>query len=211
MDKTSKDNLANDIESRLDDFFGESNNSSQEQTPAGSLKSLKSVVLSIDWEITDACLDDLNRETDALLPQYQSDRLIHALLRMLKALGHYIRTLKAQAHPDAIKRVMSTFQSLEVLTSGSQLSEEKKKRILAKEIAAFKELKEQVESRRSNLTTAAAAPTSGAGGEYSNSFVENHRFEQAMSEVEKRLNEQVAQLKAQLENVQKEINTLRKR
>lgn len=203
MDKTSKSKLTNDIENRLDNFFGEGDSSDADPTQPLSLEKLKTVVLSIDWEITDACLDDLSTEIDVLLPQCQHDRLIHALLRMLKSLGGYIRNLKARAHPDAIKRVMSAFASLENLVENRQITNEEKRRILANEIAAFKHLKQQVEKRRDG--------TSGpsAQDEDTTDFVENQKFQQAMSDVERRLNEQVALLKSQLDNVQKEIDALR--
>lgn len=204
MDKSSENNLTNDIENRLDDFFGEAeeNETNQEQNP--SLEKLKTVILSMDWEITDDCLDDLKSEVEALLPQWQHDRLVHALLRMLKALGGYIRNLKAQAHPDAIKRVLSAFKSLETLIGEDQISEEEKRKILAKEIAAFKHLKEQVEAGRSVTATDQTETGNGAAN-----FVEHQKFEQAMSDVEKRLNDQVSLLQSQLENVQKEIDALR--
>ncbi len=205
MNKSSKNNLANDIENRLDDFFDDADAPTPEKTPSASLQKLKSVVLSIDWEITDACLDDLKTETDALLPSYQSDPFIHALLRMLKALGAYIRNLKARAHPDAIKRVMSTFNNLEKLVNDPQLDEEAKKQVLAKEIAAFKQLKQQVLGKPRETAKPSGADTHSAA-----SFVEHDKFEQAMSEVERRLNDQVAQLKSQLQNVQQEIDALRK-
>ena len=138
MDKSSKENLANDIENRLDDFFDESGTSEPSGNDAASLEKLKSMVLSIDWEITESCLTDLIDETDSLLPQYQSDRYSHTLLRMLKAVGRYIRKRQARAHPDAIKRIMSVFASLEKLTESQDLEEDTKKGIVAKEIAAFK-------------------------------------------------------------------------
>lgn len=204
MDKSSKENLVNDIENRLDDFFEESEgtNISEEQTV--SLEKLKSVVLSIDWEITETCLTDLIDETNALLPLYQKDRLSHALLRMLKAVGRYIRKHKAQAHPDAIKRVMSVFSSLEQLTGNEQIEERLKKRIVAKEIAAFKKLKQQVELQK-------GISPEGQGTEpvESQSYVERERFEQAMSAVEKRLNSQVKELKSQLAVLQKELDNMR--
>lgn len=204
MDKSSKENLVNDIENRLDDFFEESEgtNISGEQTV--SLEKLKSVVLSIDWEITETCLTDLIDETNALLPLYQKDRLSHALLRMLKALGRYIRKRKAQAHPDAIKRVMSVFSSLEQLTGNGRIEEQLKKRIVAKEIAAFKKLKQQVE-----LQKGISPGDQRTEPVESQDYVERERFEQAMSAVEKRLNSQVEDLKSQLAVLQKELDHMR--
>ncbi|MGD9367538.1 MAG: hypothetical protein PVH87_17690 [Desulfobacteraceae bacterium] len=204
MDKSSKENLVNDIENRLDDFFegSEGTNTSEMQTI--SLEKLKSVVLSIDWEITEKCLTDLIDETNALLPLYQKDRISHALLRMLKAVGRYIRKRKAQAHPDAIKRVMSVFSSLEQLTGNEQIEEQLKKRIVAKEIAAFKKLKQQVE-----LQKGISPGDRGTEPVESQAYVERERFEQAMSAVEKRLNSQVEDLKSQLATLQKELDSMR--
>ncbi len=203
MDKSSKENLANDIENRLDDFFDESGTSEPSGTDAASLEKLKSMVLSIDWEITESCLTDLIDETDSLLPQYQSDRYSHTLLRMLKAVGRYIRKRQARAHPDAIKRIMSVFASLEKLTENLDLEEDTKKGIVAREIAAFKKLKAQVESKRGAV---APSPTSA---ENDQGYVECGQFEQAMSAVEQRLNAQVEDLKAQLETLQKELDQMR--
>ena len=203
MDKSSKENLANDIENRLDDFFDESGTPEPAGADAASLEKLKSMVLSIDWEITESCLTDLIDETDSLLPQYQSDRYTHTLLRRLKAVGRYIRKRQARAHPDAIKRIMSVFASLEKLTGSLDLEEDTKKGIVAKEIAAFKKLKEQVESMRG------AATPSPAPSESDQDFVECGQFEQAMTAVEQRLNAQVEDLKAQLQTLQKELDQMR--
>ncbi len=203
MDKSSKENLANDIENRLDDFFDESGTSEPSGAEAASLEKLKSMVLSIDWEITETCLTDLIDETDSLLPQFQADRFSHTLLRMLKAVGRYIRKRQARAHPDAIKRIMSVFASLEKLTGTSDLEEDTKKGIVAKEIAAFKKLKEQVEVKRS------AAPPSSVSVQNDQGYVESGQFEQAMSAVEQRLNAQVEDLKTQLDALQKELDQLR--
>lgn len=204
MEKSSKENLVNDIESRLDDFFSDEETPPSTEAPRSSLEKLKSLVLSIDWEITDACLTDLIAETDALLPQYEKDRITHALFRMLRAVGRYIRKQKAQAHPDAIKRVMSVFASLETLVQNQQLTEDVKKRLVAKEIAAFKKLKEQVEVKQSEIKRAASDDTKAVPG-----FVDQHKFEQAMKDVEKRLNSQVSDLKAQIASLQNELDMLR--
>ena len=87
MEKSSKENLVNDIENKLDDFFNEKDNATTPDTPVDDLQQLKSVILSIDWEITDSCLTDLMDETDRLLPIFEKDRFTHALLRMLNVWG----------------------------------------------------------------------------------------------------------------------------
>jgi hypothetical protein len=206
LEKSSKENMVNDIENRLDDFFDDSTPAPSAAKPTVSLEKLKSVVLSIDWEITEACLTDLVSETDTLMPHFQEDRIPHALLRMLRAVGRYIRRHKAQAHPDAIKRIMSVFDSLEKIIGNPQMTEAIKKEIVAKEIAAFKRLKQQVETQYG----AAAHAQSVVNGNQGNDNV-SQDFKQAMNAVEQRLNSQVADLKEQLATLQKELDSLRTR
>jgi hypothetical protein len=210
LDKPAKTKLINDIENRLDDFFGEQNEAPPSSETHCSIEKLKSAVLSIDWEITDACLTDLIDQAEVLLPQFKTDPIAHALLRMLRALGRYIRKHKAQAHQDAIKRVMSVFASFEMMAENSQLEGHQKKRIVAKEIQAFKKLKEQIEAQKKQST---AAPAQGRGGVEASgiaALLEHDQFKQAMLEVEERLNSEVRSLRNQLASLQKELDALRK-
>jgi hypothetical protein len=204
LEKPSREHLVNDIENRLDDFFDDSNPAPSEMKATVSMEKLKSVVLSIDWEITETCLTDLIGETDALMPHYQEDRLPHTLLRMLRAVGRYIRLHKAQSHPDAIKRVMSAFASLEKITAEPQIAESLKKSIVAKEISAFKKLKQQVDAQRAPLAAVRNTDDKEAAD-----FVPHHKFKQAMNAVEERLNSQVAALKLELLTLQKELDSMR--
>lgn len=206
MDKASKRKLVNDIENRLDDFFDESKIAPSVTKPTVSMEKLKSAVLSIDWEITESCLTDLIGETDALMRPYEEDRLAHTLLRMLKAVARYIRLHKAQSHPDAIKRVMSAFASLEKITSNPTPPDSLRQSIVAKEIAAFKKLKQQVELQRGPK-----AATDPATAKHADEFVPHHKFKLEMNAVEERLNSQVKALKTQLSTLQKELDNLRKR
>lgn len=206
MDKSIKTKLINDIENRLNDFFGEQGEPPPVAESRHSLEKLKSAVLSIDWEITDACLSDLIDQTEALLPQFKADPIPHTLLRMLRALGRYIRKHKAQAHQDAIKRVMSVFASFEMLAEDNRLEEQQKKRIVAKEIQAFKKLKEQIEAQKQP----AFAPAQEQG-DVESAPIEHHQFRQAMLELEERLSTEVQSLKSQLASLQRELDALRKR
>jgi len=208
LENSQKSKLVNDIENSLDDFFGEKDQTTPATPPAtGSpLEKLKSAVLSIDWEITDQCLSDLSDETDALLPTFKKEPETHALLRMLRALSRYIQQRKAQAHQDAIKRVMSVFASIESLVNDKQMHETDKKRLVAKEISAFKKLKEQIESKRKTTVPAgASATTEGAA-----TSMENGPFQAAMGELEKRFNTRIEELKGQIEGLRKELDLLRK-
>jgi len=212
LENKKKSKLVNDIENSLDDFFGEQDQEAPMDTPdtTQSLEKLKSAVLSIDWEITDKCLADLINETDALLPVYQNEQTTHALLRMLRALARYIQKRKAQAHQDAIKRVMSVFASIESLIGDRQIDEANKKRLVAKEILAFKKLKEQVEVQRKVVSAPADKTNETLKQPDVSSLLDNQDFKKAMNEVEERLNAQVKELKSQLGDLQKELDLLRK-
>ncbi len=205
MEKSSKDNLVNDIENKLDDFFDDITPAASTEAPVDDLQKLKSVILSIDWEITDTCLTDLIQETERLLPVFEKDRFTHALLRMLNALGRYVQKRKASSHPVAINRVMSVYSTLERLIADSKLTGEQRRQLIANEIAAFKRLKQQVEAHRARTNHAQAGGFSGSNDQY----VDQRKFEEAMGVVEKRLSGQVENLKAQIESLQKEIDALR--
>lgn len=209
MDKSSKKELVNDIENRLDDFFAEEKSPPATNNAKDPLEKLKSLIWSIDWEITDQCLSDMIDETQLLLAQYKDDQLTHTLLRMLHALGRYIRKRKAQSHPDGIRRVMSVYASLEKIILDEKLAEPLKKRIIAKEIQAFKKLKEQVEAQRRSIPVAEPSPKESPSVSPPAEYVDHRKFEQAMSAVEQRLTSEVEALRSQLTSLQKELNILR--
>jgi pilus assembly protein FimV len=166
------------------------------------LEKLKSIVLSIDWEITDACLTDLLTETDSLMPRFKADRLTQTLLRMLNSLGRYIQKKKASAHPDAIKRIMSVYRSLEKVCDPHQETDIKsKEQAIAREIVAFKKLKQQVDSRTKKALparTKARGPAETATARQSTG-----------QEIEKRPTSEIQHLKEQLANLQKEFDAFR--
>ncbi len=203
MDKNDKERLINDIEDRLDDFFGKDQNiptgqaENKSTTPASNpLEQLKSVVLSIDWEITDGCLADLEQSVNSLMTSYQDDKYTYTMLRMLNSLGKYIKKRKAQAHPDAIKRVMSVFKSLEQIVGNANLPEKQKKSIVAAEIRNFKELKNNVEIKR--------LVQQGIDTKQDTS----HSADRSVSEIEKSIETAIAPLKAELDGLKQQIKSI---
>ena len=116
----------------------------------------------------------------------------------------YIRLHKAQAHPDAIKLIMSVFAGLEKIAGNPQIPEEEKRSVVAREIAAFKKLKSKIEVQRGAKTESYHPDEKTTDG-----FVQNHELEQAINAIEERLNSQVAVLKQQLAGLQKELDNIR--
>lgn len=208
MKDLSKNNLVNEIEDRLDDFFGEKRNHTEKHInqsgkQVDSLEKLKSIVLNIDWEITDQSLSDLINESERLLPQYETDRMSHALLRMLRSLGLYIRKRKAQAHPDAIKRIMSVYASFDKIVHNQDTEDGQKKTILAEEISSFKKLKQQIDIKKP-----APAATNGKPQQAVN--FDHKGIDQEMSAVEQRLRSEIEELKNQINELKSALNLLHK-
>jgi len=149
VDKKANDTFAFDLENRLDDFFSDAL-PPQEEPPTDApavprtdlpLKELKSTILAIDWEITDDVLDTFIDQLDGLLAQFEDDKVIHTLLKLLKSLGKYVRTHKSKAHPDTIKRIMAVYSALEESVTNDDMSRNEKEKMMLEEVRQFQRLK----------------------------------------------------------------------
>lgn len=114
-----------------------------EGIPANVLKMdvLKSLVLSIEWEITDQTMQKFSEETEMLKGAYKDDNIMPALLELLDILGKYIREKKAEAHPNAISLLISVCESLEIIMIFPELSEEEQRKRLEAVVSKYKQLK----------------------------------------------------------------------
>ena len=63
------------------------------------IKELKSIILSLDWEITDEIADDFVAEIDKLSEIWKADTTVTSFLQILRALGKYLRTHKGTTPP----------------------------------------------------------------------------------------------------------------
>jgi hypothetical protein len=173
VDKKANDTFAFDLENRLDDFFSDSLPSQEEPSadasPAANsdlpLKDLKSTILAIDWEITDDALDALIDQIDGLSEHFETDKVNHTLLRLLKSLAKYIRIHKSNAHPDTIKRVMSVYSTLEESVTNSELNRNDKEKMVLEEVRQFKRLKAQI-IKSGAPNQVGGSPRPGSVGEF---------------------------------------------
>ena len=111
---------------------------------ASPLTTLKSIVLSMDWEISDAILTEFIQELNRLKTVLKDDGIVVKCLQLLEAIGKYILQKKAQTHPDSIRLLQSIYRDLEILLLSKGVSETARRNILADEIAQFKRLKEKL-------------------------------------------------------------------
>ncbi|MFY9940889.1 MAG: hypothetical protein WAK57_01835 [Desulfobacterales bacterium] len=162
MTQSGHDNLAVEVETRLDALFDD-NDGSLEGVEAGNsleaspLRDLRAIVLSIDWEITDEAMTRLIDQVDHLRQTYKDDRLLLVFLQLLRPLGKYIKANKSRCLPEAIQLLNSVYTNFEKVASAEDMPQEQKKKILMAEVARFKELKGQIAAHQGRKAPQAAA------------------------------------------------------
>jgi pilus assembly protein FimV len=105
---------------------------------------LKTIVLSIDWEITDDILQQLHDELLDLKDIWAGNKINLIYLQALEKLGRYISTEKSHSHPNAIKLLLAFYYNLEKIVSSSSMSEEEKKHLLLQDVKKFDQFKLQI-------------------------------------------------------------------
>lgn len=125
------------------------NESAFRNNKKSSIKNLKALVFSIDWEITDETMVAFLNEIRCLQQKYQNDKIISLFLKLHESIGKYIKAKKARANPDSIKLAVSFYKSFEkaLLTPG--MTEIQKKKLLSAEVKKFKQFRQQVVIRKS--------------------------------------------------------------
>jgi hypothetical protein len=168
------DQFSEEVEDRLQNLFGEDELSEAAEPNEAVIKphplrDLKTVILAIDWEITDEVMTSFGEQVAVLQNTYRNDKIVLVFLQLLGSIGEYIRTHLGQSHPDAFKILNSLFAELERIVLSEDLTEVEKKKILAVELGKYKRLKSQLtankpggEDRRAATPT--TADRSAAGG-----------------------------------------------
>jgi hypothetical protein len=148
-DSKDVDILSNELESRLDDLFGENNGAlpdadDNEAAAHYPLAELKNLILSIDWEITDDVLVKFIQQIKDLKLTYKHDKIVLTFLQILNSLGDYIKVNRARSHPKTFKILNSVFSSLDKVVLTRDMPDPAKKKILRTEMNRYKELRAQI-------------------------------------------------------------------
>ncbi|MFH1152400.1 MAG: hypothetical protein V1793_01170 [Pseudomonadota bacterium] len=112
------------------------------------IENLKAILFSIDWEISDASLGQLNKELTSLKNSLRNDTLCCTLLQMIQVIGRYIGTKRAGAHKEAIPFCHTLYNSLEDVLQTPDMTSGQRKRILSGAMAQFDGLKAKIASTR---------------------------------------------------------------
>ncbi len=108
------------------------------------LARLKSIVLSIDWEITDDILRQFNEELVQLKDVWRGEKINLIYIQALDKISRYIYKEKASAHPNAIKLLLTFYTNLEKIVSDDEMSDNDKKEILIGDVKRFEKFKSQI-------------------------------------------------------------------
>ncbi len=141
--------ITDEVKKRLDEIFLENEDApnaekDQVDVQASPLAELQSIILSIEWEISDDVMHRFLEEVAKLKDSYNGDRIMGPFFKMLDSLGRYINRYKAKANPGAIKVLNSVYAALEKILLSDGLKEIEKENILLKEVQGFKGLKKEI-------------------------------------------------------------------
>jgi len=159
MAQNNDDRFANEVEKRLNILTGEDMHrlsNANHSPPAVSRQTdqtvendrvsqflnLKTIILSIEWEITDELLAELIEETKILQNTFSDNPPYISYFKLLGSVGKYIWKNKSEAHPDSIRLLHSIFKNFEKVFSSPVLSDKKIREILSGDIKNFKRLRE---------------------------------------------------------------------
>lgn len=123
------------------------------------LKDMKSIILSIEWEINDDILEQLEEEINKLYLLYTGDRIIQGFLRILRFLGRYVRVRGVHSSQDSINLLLFVYDHLENIMIAEGMTEAKKQAILIDNIRKYRMWVENtdIESRKEIPVTEAIA------------------------------------------------------
>ncbi len=102
------------------------------------LKDMKSIILSIEWEINEGILEQLEEEINKLYLFYTGDRIIQGFLRILRFLGRYIRVRGTRTNQDSANLLLSVYDQFESVMIQGGMNESRKQAVLVDSIRKYR-------------------------------------------------------------------------
>ena len=150
-------NLTIGVEKRLDEIFSDDlqkNNAKiakLKHVKPPSLASLRNIIMSLEWEVTEDYLKDLLQELSRLQRVYIKNDQLQKLFRLLFHLGRYIRVRKSDTHPYIYKLLFRVYNGLAKIVSGKYPYHENAK-IINDEIKRYLYLKAYLKRKKINIS-----------------------------------------------------------
>ena len=103
------------------------------------LKDIKSIIQSLEWEISKATLDQLDAEISKLQALNEGNSTILGFLQILRFLGRYIRVKGPDFNHAAIALLLSVYDNLEDVILSEDMTIKNKHAILLDDIRKYRE------------------------------------------------------------------------
>jgi hypothetical protein len=219
LDNYIDDSLGTKVEGHLNDLFEEDDKASVNERfeihPGKyPLIELKSLVLSLDWEITDQVITDFLIHTDNLIEFYSNDKVILMFLRILRAIGKYIDANRSKSHPDSFKMLRSVFSTLDHVIQTKGISLPEKEKLLKTEVDQYKKLRQLIidmklsklrEKKQTSLISTDSKIMEGEkndylqlGSEHNGIIVPQHQLDELKKEIKQFLRSEFRILREEL-------------
>jgi len=111
------------------------------------LQHLKSVVLSIEWEISDTNIGQFIADVERLMGFFDSKTNPGLFLYILLNIGKHIRDQKAQANPEVVRLFHSAYNKFENIVNSQDSDNVDHKKYIQEAIDEFKKLKKNIRSK----------------------------------------------------------------
>ena len=147
---------AAEIDRRFSEIFGDNHKTSPpiQKTPSPqalpfepppSFDRLKSIILSLEWEISLEVLEQMENEIDDVYPCLNNHPTAQGLLKILRFVGRYLRVWQEKSDQDSIHLLLSVFDQLENLIFSKWMTESEKHQCLTESIQHYRYWVERVE------------------------------------------------------------------
>lgn len=124
------------------------------------MEELKSIILSVDWEISDDTLERFDQMTTSLMTRLRFHKVFYPLLKIINSMGRYIASKKEGAHKDSISFLQTLFEHFEQVTLNTYMPFSEKKQLVEADIAAFTAFKKKISAPQPAQPAVQARPQS---------------------------------------------------
>ena len=136
---------ADRVEDKDADQFLEGISLSSSSTLESPLKDLKNMMLSLESEVSDSMLAQLDDEVNHLEPLYAGDLIIQGFLRIIRFVERTIRVRGAAAGQDSMNLLLSVYDHLENVLVPERMTEAEKHIFLMESIRQYRSWVENVD------------------------------------------------------------------
>jgi hypothetical protein len=147
-----------DVKKRLDEIFSYETkiNKTAKKTHKMMyiypLYTLKNILLSIEWEVTDDILSKYLNEIIQLQRLFQNNRYLKRLLQIQYFYGRFIKTYPDRIPLRTYKILYTLYDCMKNLLANKKLSDFEKKKIVEQEIHRYKNFRKYLRINKNNLS-----------------------------------------------------------